>query len=150
MGHRVMVIEKKEKIEGKICCTGIISQECVDSFSIKDDLILRRTNNARLIAPSGQSIQLNRKDPQACIVDRARFDIALTEMAQKEGVEYVQGSQVKNIVILSDCVKVESATVGRELDFEARAVVLAAGFGTGLTQKLGLGKGPRTFSAPLN
>ena len=48
MGHRVVVLEKKERLGEMVCCTGIISQECLNYFNINHDLILRPLNKARL------------------------------------------------------------------------------------------------------
>ena len=41
MGDGVAVVERRERLGGPVCCTGIISQECVSSFAIDDSVILR-------------------------------------------------------------------------------------------------------------
>ncbi len=89
MGYGVVVLERKEKLEERVCCTGIISQECVDSFAINNSVILRQVNSARLFSPSGRWLRLWRQEPQACIVDRAAFDMAVANRAQGKGAEYV-------------------------------------------------------------
>ena len=76
-GHRVMVLERKRRVGEAVCCTGIIGQECVNSFAIENRVILRQVNSARLFSPSGNQLSLRREKPQACILDRAAFDIAL-------------------------------------------------------------------------
>ena len=61
-GHRVVVLERKKRIGEKVCCTGIIGMECVSSFDIESDVILRQVNSARLFSPSGNyypSIKIN-------------------------------------------------------------------------------------------
>ena len=40
MGYGVVVVEQKERLGERVCCTGIISQECVSSFAIDDNVIL--------------------------------------------------------------------------------------------------------------
>ena len=57
MGHKVAVLEKKGRVGEDVCCTGIIGQECVSSFEIKD-AILRRVNSAKLFSPSGGLLRL--------------------------------------------------------------------------------------------
>ena len=42
MGHQVVVLEKKLGLGGHVCCTGIISRECVSSFAIDNNVILRQ------------------------------------------------------------------------------------------------------------
>ena len=53
MGYGVAVVEQKEGLGGAVCCTGIISRECVDSFAIDESIIFRWVNSARLFSPSG-------------------------------------------------------------------------------------------------
>lgn len=140
MGYQVVVVEQKKKLGEPVCCTGIISRECVRSLFIDDDVILRWANGARFFSPSGQLLSLYRPEPQACIVDRAAFNVALARRAQDEGVAYVLNSQVTEVMVNRDRVRIE-ATTGQELNLlEARVVVLATGFGGKLMARLGLGK----------
>jgi digeranylgeranylglycerophospholipid reductase len=140
MGYGVVVLERKEKLGEQVCCTGIISQECVDSFAIDNNVILRQVNSARLFPPSGRLLRLWRQETQACIVDRAAFDVAVANRAQDKGAEYILNSLVRDIERKDDTVNVEAIRLGETLNFEARAVVVATGFGSKLTKRLGLGK----------
>ena len=140
MGHEVAVLERKEILGQPVCCTGIISQECVNSFDIDDSVILRWVNNARIFPPSGKWLRLLREGLQMCIVDRAAFDMAMATRAQGKGVEYVLSSPVKNIRVGNDRVKIEAARQGERFSFEARVVVIATGFGSKFAERLGLGK----------
>ena len=140
MGYGVMVLERKEKPGQCVCCTGIISQECVDSFAIDSNVVLKRINSARLFSPSGRLLRLWRKETQACIVDRVAFDVSAAKKAQDKGAEYVLNCLVSNIDIKDDKVNIKAISLGERLNFEARAVVIATGFGSKLTEGLGLGK----------
>jgi len=140
MGYGVMVLERKEKPGQCVCCTGIISQECVDSFAIDSNVVLKRVNSARLFSPSGRLLRLWRKETQACIVDRVAFDVSAAKKAQDKGAEYVLNCLVSNIDIKDDKVNIKAISLGERLNFEARAVVIATGFGSKLTEGLGLGK----------
>jgi len=140
MGYDVVVLEQKEKLGGQVCCTGIISQECVNSFAIDDSVVLNRASGARLFSPSGRLLRLWRQETQACIVDRAAFDMTIANWAQGKGAQYVLNSPVRNIKVGDDRVRVEAAQQGEGLNFEARAVVIATGFGSRLVEGLGLGK----------
>ena len=42
LGYGVAVIEQKEQPGKQVCCTGIVSKECLGSFAVPDDLILRK------------------------------------------------------------------------------------------------------------
>jgi len=140
MGYGVVVLEAKERPGERVCCTGLIGRECVSSFAIDDKVILRWANSARLVSPSGRWLRLWRQEPQACIVDRAAFDMAIVNRAQGKGVEYVLGSQVRGVAVGDDRVRIEATRQGEKLNLEARAVVIAAGFGSRLAEGLGLGK----------
>ena len=137
MGHRVMVLERNSSPGTKVCCTGIIGQECVRSFGIKD-AILSEVNSAVLFSPSGKSIRLHRQAPQASILDRVAFDRAMAYQAQNEGAEYLFDAPVDTIDISDDSVEVSECRRGRH--YTARAVIIASGAGSKLSEKLGLGK----------
>jgi geranylgeranyl reductase family protein len=138
-GHRVMVLERRPQVGEKVCCTGIVSEECARAFDLDEGVILRRANSAKLFSPSGKLLQLRREESQACILDRAAFDLAMVSRAQGEGAEYVFDSPVSDIAVGEKGVRVEVSRQERR-HFEARAVVIAAGFGSRLVQKLGLGE----------
>ena len=68
IGLDVLVLEKRAGLGNKVCCAGIISQECLDSFALGNGLVLRRGNSARVFPPSGRPVGLWREKTQACIV----------------------------------------------------------------------------------
>ena len=139
MGHKVMVLERKQRIGEPVCCTGIIGQECVSSFAIEDKVILRPVNSAKLFSPSGNLLRLWREETQACVLDRAAFDTAMASRAQGNGAEYILDSPVSSIEVEEDKVRIEAFPQKAGLNLEARAAVIATGFGSKLTEKLGMG-----------
>ncbi len=139
-GYGVAVLEKKEKVGEQICCTGIIGRECVRSFAIEDDVILRQVNSAQLYSPSGKSIRLWRRETQAYILDRAAFDRSLADRARNKAVDYVLNSMVNDIEVGDNRVKIGAVSHKQRLKLEARAAVIATGFGSRLTESLGLGR----------
>jgi geranylgeranyl reductase family protein len=138
-GHQVLVLEKKSRVGEKVCCTGIIGQECVNNFSIDDKVILRKVNSATLFSPSGNSLHLYRQEPQACVLDRSAFDIFIAERAQHAGAEYNFNSRVTGIITGNDHANVSVSCRGKEFKIPAKAVVIASGFSPGLNERLGLG-----------
>lgn len=141
MGYWVVVVEQKARLGEPVCCTGIISQECVRSFAIDESVVWRRVNSARVFSPAGKLLRLWRPEPQACIVDRAAFNATLARRAQAQGAEYRLSSPVRSIKVGSDSVSLEIThhRDGTNI-LSARAVVLATGFGSPLVERLGLGK----------
>jgi len=138
-GHRILVLERKLRVGESVCCTGIIGQECVNTFSIEDRVILRHLNSASLFSPSGNRLYIKREEPQAYILDRVAFDIAMAERAQKVGAEYIFNSRVTDITFEEDGVSVNVSCRGKESKIRSQAVVIACGFTPGLNRKLGLG-----------
>ncbi len=138
-GHRVLVLERKSGAGERVCCTGIIGQECVNTFAIEDKAILHRVNSASLFSPSGNRLHLRREEPQACILDRAAFDIAMTERAQHAGADYNFDSRVKDVIFASSHASVAVSCRGKEYKITAKSAVIASGFAPGLIWRLGLG-----------
>jgi digeranylgeranylglycerophospholipid reductase len=140
LGQSVVVVEKNLSLDDDICCTGILSQECLSTFGIDNGLILRQASSARFLAPSGESIRLSRQSPVAAIVDRARLNLRLAEMAQASGASYLFGAKVGDILTQADAVEVRVNGETEETVLRAKAAVIATGFGSPLPFKLGLGE----------
>ncbi|MFH1639307.1 MAG: NAD(P)/FAD-dependent oxidoreductase [Chloroflexota bacterium] len=127
MGHSVTVLEKRRRFGGSVCCTGIVSLECVQSFAIDDRLILRRVNSARLFSPSGNLLHLKRRESVACVIDRAGLDDFMADRAKREGAKFILGVDVQRVEVGDDRVKIRVNYAGQETFLEARVVVLATG-----------------------
>ncbi|MFH1662395.1 MAG: NAD(P)/FAD-dependent oxidoreductase [Chloroflexota bacterium] len=140
VGYGVLVLEKRERMGERVCCTGIISKNCLDSFHIDSNLVLREANSAKVFSPSGKLVRLWREENQACIIDRALLDSYMAEKAGAAGAEYLFKNTVEDIKQETDRVIIKTVSNGNELEYEARAVVIAAGFGSKLIKRLGLGE----------
>jgi len=138
MGYGVMVLEQKEKVWQNVCCSGIIGRECAASFRVDKSVVFRQVNSAWLFSPSGNSIRLWRPETQAYIINRAAFNVFMANRAQAQGAEYVLGSTVRDIEVDEDGVRVSALHGGDELTYVARVAVVAAGFGSGLVERLGM------------
>ena len=139
-GVKVAVLEKRASLAGQICCTGLVSTECLERYPVDPALILNRFNRAVLFSPAGRQIMVERTRVQACAIERQGYDRWMAEKAVAAGVEYLTGHQVEDIHIGSEGVSVEVGADGARQIFESRAVVLACGFGSGLSEKAGMGK----------
>jgi digeranylgeranylglycerophospholipid reductase len=140
LGHRVLVVEKNARPGDDICCTGILSQECLGAFAIDNGLVLRQASSAKFLSPSGRCLRLYREAPVAAIVDRVRLNTSLAMQAQQGGADYLFGVRVTDIVPGPDAVKVRIDGQRQETILKAEAAIIATGFGSGLPRKLGLGK----------
>ncbi len=139
-GHRVGVLEKGTMENKKVCCTGIISKKCYQSFLHDKDIVIRNGRSARVYSPSGKLLALNHKEDQACIIDRAAMDCSMAGDAITAGAEYLQNCTVKRLGYGKDCIRVEYSKGGKLLASEAKIAVIASGFRSGLLDGTGLEK----------
>lgn len=138
-GRHVLVLERQARLGEKSACTGIIGRECADAFGIEDGVILRKVNSGILFSPSGDRLNLHREETQACILDRAAFDIDMAERAKRVGAEYRFESRAVNVTIEPDHAAVIVSGRGEEYTVNSKSVVIACGFAPGLLKRLGLG-----------
>ncbi len=141
-GHSVAVLEKRKKLGESVCCTGIVSLECVRRFDIPSSLVRREFSNARFFSPSGDVIELSYPKPLACLLDRASLDEFMALRACKSGADYRLAHEVKSLEVTDDRVILNVESNGKEFKIEARTLVLATGAGSKLKESAGLGKLP--------
>jgi digeranylgeranylglycerophospholipid reductase len=140
LGYSVLVVEENVRPGDDICCTGILSQECVRAFALDNSLVLRLASSAKFLSPSGEYLRLYRQAPVVAIVDRPRLDMSLAKQAQESGAHYLFGARVSDILPKPDAVEVRIDGQRRETVVKAKAAIIATGFGSTLPQKLGLGE----------
>jgi geranylgeranyl reductase family protein len=138
-GCKVLVLEKQPAAGKKACCTGIIGQECVSTFGIKNEVILRTANSAMLFPPSGNGLHLYREEPQACILDRAAFGLSMAEQASRAGAEFSYHSRATGVIHEKKHINVSVSRDDKDILIPARAAVIASGFTPGFNRRLGLG-----------
>jgi len=140
LGYSVIVVEKNVRPGDDICCTGILSQECLRAFALDDGLVLRLASSAKFLSPSGKYLRLRREAPVASIVDRSRLDVNLARQAEISGAHYLFGTRVSDILPKPDAVEVRIDGQRRETVVKAKVAIIATGFGSTLPRKLGLGE----------
>jgi digeranylgeranylglycerophospholipid reductase len=140
LGYKVLVLDKKMSAGENICCTGIISKECLDLMPIdKKNLIIRQVSSARFLAPSGKPLRLWRGNETAYVIDRPALNLMLADHAKKSGVCYLFDTQVTDIHAGTDHTLVVATCGDENRLFEAETAVIAAGFGSPLPRNLSLG-----------
>ncbi|MDD5189716.1 MAG: NAD(P)/FAD-dependent oxidoreductase [Dehalococcoidales bacterium] len=139
MGYRVLVFEKRPAFPAHICCTGIVSRECVETYEIPTSVIYRQANGATLITPTGRAVPVERDTPQAAILDRSAFNQLWAQRAVSAGAEYCYGAEVKNLKHGKNGITLEVSQQGNPASIQAKTVVVSTGFGARLMDGLGLG-----------
>lgn len=70
---RIAIIEEHQSIGKPLQCAGIISQKLTDLIRIPKSLILNRVNTAKIVSPSGESVEFSGEE-NPYIIDRVKFD----------------------------------------------------------------------------
>lgn len=134
-GYGVTVIDSRENIGDKLC-TGLVGEECFRRYPIDPALVYREINSARVVAPSSEGLRFETPHSVARVVNRVGYVTSFADRAREAGAQYLLGRRVVRVDQHKDRVSV----VTDEGSLEARALVLAAGFGTQLNRQLGLGE----------
>lgn len=93
-GYKVVVLERKKEIGGKVC-GGLVSKRVLELS--KTEAILNEIKGAYIIFPNGKEICIGEDKTHAYVLDRDKFDKELAEKAMGEGAEYKLGFFVNKI-----------------------------------------------------
>ena len=126
-GYSVAVLEQRENFDSMVCCTGIVSLDCINSFAIDRSLIRRELSGAKIFSPSGNFLRFVRKEPVAFVIDRAAFDGFMAERAKKAGAIYLSGYYAESVALDTDNVEVAVKNSNGSHVIDARAAVVATG-----------------------
>ena len=134
-GYGVTVIDSRENIGDKLC-TGLVGEECFRRYPIDPSLVYREINAASVVSPSGEVVRFETPRPVARVVNRVAYVTSFADRARESGAEYLLGRRVVSLEQHKNRVSVATD----EGTVEARALVLAAGFGSQLNRQLELGE----------
>lgn len=85
MGHSVVLVDPENRIKP---CGGAIPSRALADFAIDESQLVTRANAARIIAPSGRSVEMTIGEiGYVGMVDRAHFDPYLRQRAAQAGAE---------------------------------------------------------------
>lgn len=137
-GLSVLVLEKRSDFEKNVCCTGLVSAECIGDFHIPSLLTREEFSGAEVISPNGNSLSMCRTNPQAYSVKRNDFDAWCANEVTLVGADYLFNHHVEHIKKHPDHVDV--FCMGDNDVYQGRVVVIATGFGGNLLEQCGMKK----------
>ena len=140
LGHSVCVLEKHARPGSKTFCTGIVSSECTTLLDIDRSIVQAEAHSAKIFAPSGHYIKVERDNTQAYILDRPALDNYLTAKAQALGAEFHFSTTASEILKEPKRLIIQARRHAETLQIQARSVIVASGFSTTLTGSTGLGQ----------
>ncbi len=138
-GYEVEVLEEHPSAGEPVHCTGILSPEIFEEFSVHSNSALNELNRVQFHSPKGQVIHYRTDRVEAIVVDRCRFDRNLKDLACASGARILPGNKAEKIEIHKNGVVIRCANATRH---EARACVLATGSAYALHRDLGVGFPP--------
>ena len=141
-GFGVSVIDGRVDIGDKLC-TGIIGAECARRFPLDSALVYHEARSAKLVTPEQATLHFSTATPQAKIVDRVSYVASFAHRAEAAGATYHLGQRVLEISPEGSGVSIRTD----QNHFRARSVIIASGFGTHLSNYVGLGKVPDYVTA---
>ena len=138
-GYDVTVVDWRHRIGDKLC-TGIVGRECTKRFPIDASLIHRDAREARIVSPGGEAVSFERQDVQAHVVDRVAYVASFADRARRAGADYMLGYRATEVAPYDDGWRVQVVNGGEPRTLEARALIVASGFGSELTSQLDMGR----------
>ncbi|MFK7743733.1 MAG: geranylgeranyl diphosphate reductase [Roseobacter sp.] len=91
-GHRVALLDREGRIKP---CGGAIPPRLMQDFHVTDDQLLAKVNTARMISPTGRTVDIPIENGFVGMVDRKDFDPFLRARAAEAGAEYFTGTFVR-------------------------------------------------------
>ncbi|MHA1744256.1 MAG: geranylgeranyl reductase family protein [Candidatus Heimdallarchaeota archaeon] len=102
--NTVLLFDRREMIGEPDHCAGLLSIDGLTKLGL-DNLPAtviqnRKIRKAKFYSPGGFSFEVFRSSPQAIVVDRARFDCYLADLAEKKGVIIRKGYEIRRALFL--------------------------------------------------
>ncbi len=91
-GKRVAMLDRDGRIKP---CGGAIPPRAIQDFAIPDDYIVAKVNTARMISPTGRSVDIHIENGYVGMVDREHFDEFLRARAVKAGADRLTGTYLR-------------------------------------------------------
>lgn len=139
-GFGVVLCEEHEQIGYPAHCTGVVSANSFDEFTLPKETILNPLKTVRFVSPAGLQVRYSPPSLEAVVIDRPAFDRRLAVQARASGAEIRLRTKVHRLAFTSAGVR---ATAG-DSTIDARLVVLASGAAYRLQRSIGLGV-PRSY-----
>lgn len=141
-GFDVLVVEEDEQVGKPRFCTGLISKDAFDKFSLPKSAIENKFNSAWFFSPLGAKVYFKNKSIEIYATDRSAFDHGLYLQAEKAGVKFLLKCRCLGLKIDSDYVSANVFFDGKEAVVKSGVVVLATGIKYNLHRNVGLASPP--------
>jgi digeranylgeranylglycerophospholipid reductase len=135
-GFDIEVLEEHLPAAEPVHCTGILSPDIFQEFSITPKEPAQELKTVQFHSPSGRTIQYRTEQVEAVVVDRYAFDRNLRDLAVAAGARINPGKRATKVEIRESHVAVHCHD---DEPHNAKAFVLATGSSYMLHRDLGIG-----------
>lgn len=80
-------------------CTGIVGREGFERLGLPEVAVRATADRARFVSPAGVKVEYEPCEPMAYVVDRTRFDEALTARAGEAGALVLRGLEARDVEV---------------------------------------------------
>ena len=143
-GLDVVLLEEHPVVGEPTHCTGIIGMDAFEQFELPRSSVVGELKKVRIISPHRKAFDYNFDTPQALVVDRARFDKGIAQMAILNGAHLMTNVKAVDIKVLKDHAEIKFKKDRKIKRLEARIAIIATGLHYVLQERLGMGR-PRDF-----
>ncbi|MCX7289184.1 MAG: geranylgeranyl diphosphate reductase [Rhodobacterales bacterium] len=91
-GKRVAMLDRDGRIKP---CGGAVPPRAIQDFAIPEDMIVAKVNVARMISPTGRSVDIHIEKGYVGMVDREHFDEFLRVRAVSAGADRLTGTYLR-------------------------------------------------------
>lgn len=130
-GFNVGIIEKKTQIGVPLQCAGLLGKQIKEVNLLPKELIINPFHGAYLYSPSGHTLKVSKKEPEAYVVDRVGYDQFLADKATDAGVEIYLKHQLTDLNT-----KTGQVSLKNDKNLSAKIIVGADGNNSLVSRKL--------------
>ena len=141
-GLDVALLEKEPGFKDRIVCTGIVSREAYEKFTLPSEAVIREINSFKVFASSGVHFHYKHAEPFANVINREYLQKWLYRKMLDAGVKLLPGCQVHGLEHGPETVRVQYRSGRREESLFAKLLVIATGIDLPLLEKAGLACSP--------
>ncbi|MHA1650774.1 MAG: geranylgeranyl reductase family protein [Candidatus Helarchaeota archaeon] len=140
-GGFVEIFEEHKEIGVPINCAGLISVNGFKRLGIKvpDDCIQHKVKGSRFYSPSGFSFEVKRKEIQALVIDRAKFDKFMMYNVEKlDGIVHLNAKVVSIIKQNLQAVGLKVKKENKEIGVKTKIIIDGEGVQAKFIRAMGL------------
>ncbi|MBI4486733.1 MAG: NAD(P)/FAD-dependent oxidoreductase [Acidobacteria bacterium] len=134
-GFAVVLCEEHDQVGQPVHCTGVVSADSFDEFTLPRETILNPLTTVRFVSPSGLQVKYSPPSLEAVVIDRPAFDRRLAAQAAAAGAEIRLKTRVSRLEFTRTGVR----AIAGASTLTARLAVLASGAAYHLQRSVGLG-----------